>query len=1333
MQWPHPILHVRPDYAPKIPGTRESRGAGFSSARNVLSFTNLPGILLRPSFPAGAIPTDIATGDFNGDGRLDWVVSNAGDNSLDLYLGNGDGTSKLPVIIPVSGNSPLAVAVGDLNGDGKLDLVVAEADSNMVGIFFGNGDGTFQVEFDLPALPVPVLDAAIADLNRDGHPDLLVGLAGDSAAVNTRFATLLNDSTGHFGSPIYAPNPNANEIVQGEGFSVADVNGDGILDVLVRGADAAGTSLLLFLGRGDGTFLFEQQIWSSQINPLFESDVGTSVLADVNGDGCPDVTVGMTLGLALVFFDDCSGRYPSSPSLTYGMGDGAMGLVVADMNGDGHPDLVTGGIPLGLGVGSPLGYSTGNTLTVRFGNGAGQFGEAHVFRGDPGMVALVAADLKGDGHPGIISANQNTNSITIYNNDGAGSFGEPQGGYDGFVEGVGTSPTNAPNSALAAADIDGDGRSDLGLLEFPDPGSPSGMITLNVLLNQGNGQFSAPIRTPEISGNPNVRIGDFVFADFRNTHQLDFVAEIFDAADASPTQLIYAKNAGNGHFGPPAVISLSTPGDEGFAALSVGDFNADGKLDIAVATSIGTSDPGHHLTVFLGNGDGTFRQVFQGSFGLGDSLFPTAVFVGDTNADGKLDILVWLYTNVSPASGNDLFEFLGNGDGTFQSPRDVLQNLSAMTMMDLNHDGRLDVIDFESRTRADQPPGTAVPTVTIRLGQVNGSFGSPSSYTPYAGLFQWVHGNNVSLDSGVSSAPYLGDFNGDGNLDLAIFQQPSLANGPAYVQFLAGNGDGTFTPTFDIFRLRVPEIPDLTAMNLLGDGRSAFLQTPNFTSSYQVFPSVLAPSFQVEPVELPIKDGTSALKVSLNVPSPADTTVLLSASGPDVQLPASVTIPAGQVSMDVPFTLLNGIPQNRWFSITANANNETEIAYDFPARAGVDSFTLLVGPPPLDTVQQGGVSELWNAGVLSHGNAAGTFKMSCAGLPSGATCEFQDNLTTVTILGGGFDGLLFSVNASVNAAPGQYTFDVVATDGVSALTAPEQIQITAAPLSLTASPQQLTFGPTIIGMTNGPQTITISNTNASTITSLNLSGPLNRQPNLGTFQKNTTCGVSLGPSASCTIDVSFTAIQAGAVSDQINVLSSGLPIIIPITATAGDFVLQLIPGSPSSQSIQAGQTAVFSLQIAPTLFQGAVSLGCSAAVPHGQCFVSPASANVNGAGVVPFQVTVSTSAGAVAPLNNPFSRPSIPGTVPLVASVLFGIAMLVRSRRRTSLGINTRRVLVVAFFLVCAFTVGGCSGGGSSVGVGGNNNGTPPGTYTITVSGSAGSATRSIALTLIVR
>src|SRR6266568_5003454 len=91
-------------------------------------------------------PSYIAEGDFNGDGKLDLAVTNYGDNSVSVLLGNGDGTFQAARTFPV-GIHPGLVAVGDFNGDGKPDLAVSSVGDNTVSVFLGNGDGTF-----LPAL-----------------------------------------------------------------------------------------------------------------------------------------------------------------------------------------------------------------------------------------------------------------------------------------------------------------------------------------------------------------------------------------------------------------------------------------------------------------------------------------------------------------------------------------------------------------------------------------------------------------------------------------------------------------------------------------------------------------------------------------------------------------------------------------------------------------------------------------------------------------------------------------------------------------------------------------------------------------------------------------------------------------------------------------------------------------------------------------------------------------------------------------------------------------------------------------------------------------------------
>ncbi|MFZ0640689.1 MAG: FG-GAP-like repeat-containing protein [Candidatus Acidiferrales bacterium] len=1292
---------------------------------------------MRTSLPAGALPASVVTGDFNGDGKLDWVVANAGDNSLDLYLGNGDGTAQLPVIIQLLGQSPVALAAADLNGDGKLDLVVAEADSQTIGVLFGNGDGTFQPEVQIPLSASP-LAVAIADLNGDGHPDLLVGISGNDTE-NTYFAALLNNGSGQFGSPIYAPNPTPDELVGADEFSVADVNGDGIPDVLVTGANAEGTIVQIYLGQGNGTFTAGAVVDES--NPV--RDVLNAVLADVNGDGCADVVDLDTSALVYIYPGDCEGDFDNTTNYeVYGAGDIGFGLAVTDLNGDGYPDIIVGGVPGGPGGG--YGTETGDTVTVRFNNGTGHFGPAQIYRGDPGMYALTVADLQGNGHPDVITANQNANTTTVYVNNGSGAFGPPEGGYDGFEEGTPTSPPNAPDSGFVVADINGDGKPDLGLVEYAN-GSAS-ELNITVMLNQGDGQFSAPIRSPAISSNPSLRIADFVFADFRKTGQLDFLAEVFDDSAASSPQLVYAENMGNGQFGTPVQIPFTTQGDYGFGAICVGDFNNDGNLDFAVATGTGPAATPSQLTVYLGHGDGTFAQSYQVNFGsqLGNiSPYPEAIFVGDANGDGKPDIFVWLYDETfgpGAPGGRDLFEFLGNGDGTFQAPQDVLQDLSAMTMADLNHDGRLDVIDIESGSTliAEGEPGTAQPQVNIYLGQANGSFGSPTTYAPYSGTFDVSTGNNVTLSGGF--ATYFGDFNGDGNADVALFQFDSLNGGPAYVQFLMGNGDGTFTPTYDVFGLGIREIPDLTAPNLLGDGRAAFLQTPNYTASYQVLAATNAPSFQIQPLETPVLGSSDSLAISLDLPSASDTAVSLSASDSGVQIPSSVTIPAGQLSVEVPFTLGSSVAQNRWFSITAEGNGGTQIAYDFPGRA-IDSFTQVVVPPPLNTVQQGGISELWSAGVQSNGDASGTFQTSCQGLPAGASCQFQFGLDTFTLPGGDFQNVLFQISVGSSTPVGTYSFNVVATDGVTTLTIPETIQVTAAPPpppppapSVAFNPSPVDFPTVLVGAT-WTQLEMLSNVGNAT---LNVTGIGAQSGANGSFSQSNNCGTSLAAGTNCTIGVTFNATSVGSSSGSLTVTdnAAGSPQTVPLLATVGDLAIQPAAGAGTTITVPAGTPAVFSLQLAPNNYSGEVGITCSGTIALGSCSVQPGTITLNG-GNTPagFQVTVTSTAGTAAGLiPSGYARSKLRLVLLLALLVLLAAAATAnfRGSAKGQLPVRCGRaavLLLVGALLLASWGCGGGSGNGSS----GGNPSTPLGSYAFTVTASANGGSRSLQITVVVQ
>jgi hypothetical protein len=302
----------------------------------------------------GDYGTAVAVADLNGDGKPDLVVTNLCDRSngcttglVAVLLGNGNGTFQAAVGTSSGGSTPNSIAVADVNGDGKPDLVVANKGSNSVAVLFGNGDGTFQAAVPYDSGGDLPISAAIADVNRDGKPDLVVTNTCISASSCPGFGSvgvLLGNGNGTFQSAL-TYDPGAYTL---QGLAVADVNGDGKPDLVV--ALSSGTVRVL-LGNGDGTF---------QPAVAVETAVdSTSVaVADINGDGKPDLVVSgsnsTNVSIVGVLLGNGDGTF--QPISTYKSGGaGVLSVVVQDLNSDSKPDVVVVNInpvagPSSLGV-----------------------------------------------------------------------------------------------------------------------------------------------------------------------------------------------------------------------------------------------------------------------------------------------------------------------------------------------------------------------------------------------------------------------------------------------------------------------------------------------------------------------------------------------------------------------------------------------------------------------------------------------------------------------------------------------------------------------------------------------------------------------------------------------------------------------------------------------------------------------------------------------------------------------------------------------------------------------------------------------------------------------
>jgi VCBS repeat protein/HYDIN/CFA65/VesB family protein len=269
------------------------------------------------NYATDAYPDSVVVGDFNGDGKLDVAVRSQYSFTISVLLGNGDGTFQ-PFKTTATTACQGRLAEGDFNGDGKLDLACTSSSANNVAILLGKGDGTFQREVDY-AVGSGADAIAVGDFNRDGRLDLAIT---DSSGVSI----MLGNGDGSFQAPVGYATAN----VPADSVNAADFNGDGILDLAVPTQNSA---VSIFLGNGDGTFKPPTSY------PTASGGGARSTVADFNGDGNPDlaITPGDSSNQVSILLGSGDGTFQAP--LPYGTGPLPLGVVAADFNGDGLPDL----------------------------------------------------------------------------------------------------------------------------------------------------------------------------------------------------------------------------------------------------------------------------------------------------------------------------------------------------------------------------------------------------------------------------------------------------------------------------------------------------------------------------------------------------------------------------------------------------------------------------------------------------------------------------------------------------------------------------------------------------------------------------------------------------------------------------------------------------------------------------------------------------------------------------------------------------------------------------------------------------------------------------------
>ena len=681
----------------------------------------------------------IALGDVNGDGRIDIVIGNYGEeNQLLMNSGNGALSDGDPVSLPGGSRYTYSIVLGDVNGDGLVDILIGNfGEENQLLINSGNGTFSDTNVVSLPGGSKQTISLALGDVNGDGRMDIVVGNYGEE---NQLFVNP-DDGTIFDANPVSLPGGGKNT------FSVAlgDVNGDGHIDIVVGNQNQPNQVLV---NSSDGTFSYNNHV---SLPGGIKQSISLA-LGDVDGDGSIDIVFGNYNQPNQLLLNSGDGTFSDKNTVNLpGGGKYSRSLALGDINGDGRIDIVVG--------------NSDQDSQILINSGDGTFSDMNAVKLPGGTMntrSLALGDVNDNGRIDIVVGNfGQTNQVLVNSSDG--TFSD-------------TSTLSLPGGSkqtisLAVGDINGDGRIDIVIGNYGQENrllvnlGDGTLSDMNVVSLPGGGRNTYCIALGDVNGDGHI---DIAIGKLGEENQL----------------LI---NSGNGTFSDTNTVSLPG-GSSNTHSLALGDVNGDGSIDIVIGNY------GQENQLLINTGDGTFSDTNTVNL-PGGSRNTKSLVLGDINGDGRMDIVVGNSYQQNQVLMNSRNADTLFSDANIGSLSGGNWNTFSLALGDVNGDGHIDIAvgnrDQESQilinsgngTFADTHivslPGGWMDTNSLALGDVNGDghidivLGNSDKENQLlinAGDGTFSDANTISLPGGTKRtfSLVLGDINGDGYIDIVV-------------------------------------------------------------------------------------------------------------------------------------------------------------------------------------------------------------------------------------------------------------------------------------------------------------------------------------------------------------------------------------------------------------------------------------------------------------------------------------------------------------------------------------------------------------------------------------